>query len=794
MRLSRKFLSDYLNLDGINFTDVASKMVLVGNEYESISKLCDGSNLVVGHVLECEKHPESNKLSICMVDLGNDKKQILCGASNVKAGMKVIVAKVGAKLPGNIEIKEAKLAGMTSYGMICSLAELGLESKYLTIEDKDGIHELPADAPVGMDALAYLDFDDEIIDFELTSNRADLLSVLGMAYEVGAIYNKEVTLPKTEVATISDDINNYYSLEVKTSKVSMYLAKLVNKVVIKESPNFIKARLIASGIRPINNVVDISNYVMLEYGQPLHFFDADKLGKKIVVRMAHNDEMVTTLDNVSHKLNSNDILITDGSTPIALAGVMGGLNTEVDTNTKNILIESAIFNPLNIRMTSKKVMRSEASNRFEKGIDPNRTLLALNRACYLLNKYAAGEVLSGVLTFDSADKSSKEISLSLTKINNVLGMSLTKDEVLSIFKRLKLEVSYDGEFLVTVPTRRLDLTIKEDLIEEIGRMHGYDNLVGKLPISNIKEGSYERSNKMAKELRHLMAGLGLNEVLTYSLLKDSDVDKFVLNLKEKVTLLSPMSEDRKVMRQSLIYSLYSVLDYHLARNLKDVNIFEIGSVYYKNYDKYHEDMFLSGLLCGDYLANNWQGKVVKADFYLTKGMVEDVLNYLGLANRYQFKVMSIPNGYHPTRSASIYVDQELVGHLGQIHPSISKKEAYVFELNLDKILGIKVRGIKFKEISKYPSISKDLAFVIKKNISAKEIMDIIKRVGGRLLTFVDVFDIYTGSNVLPDEKSLAYSLVFQDATKTLSDEEVNSIIDKIISEVKTKVKGQLRTK
>ena len=794
MRLSKSFLGDYLDIKDLSFTDIAKKMVLAGNEYESLTKLSNATNLVIGQVTNCIKHPESTKLSVCTVDLGNESKQIICGASNVAIGQKVVVAKVGAILDGGIEIKAAKLAGLDSEGMICSLAELGIEAKYLTDDDKNGIHILATDAPVGQDAIKYLGFDDEIIDFELTSNRADLLSVIGMAYEVGAIYNKKVTLPDNKVEEIDDNITYLNTLEVLTANCSLYLSKLVRNVVIKESPIFIKNRLIASGIRPINNVVDISNYVMMEYGQPLHFFDADLLGTKVIVRMAEEKESLTTLDGITRILKTSDIVIANDQEVVALAGVMGGLATEVTKDTKNIFIEAAIFDSNSVRTTANKNnLRSEASNRFEKGVDPKRTLLALIRAAYLLNKYASGEVLTGVLTFDEADQELKRINLSLTKINNVLGMKLKSEEVINIFTRLGFAVIGDEDFEVVVPTRRLDINIQEDLIEEVGRINGYDNIVGQMPKTMIKSGNYSRRANLVKELRSLLNSLGLNQVITYSLVSKEEINKFVPLKHEEIVLLNPMSEDKKIMRQSLLTGLMTVWEYNFARNIKDINIFEVGSVYYLN-QTYHEDMTISGLLYGNYLSNDWQGKVIKNDFYVTKGIIENILKYLGLANRYTFSGEHLPSDFHPVRSASIIIDNQIIGHFGQVHPLVNKKEIYLFELNLDKLLAVKVREIKFKEVCKFPCVNKDLAFVVDHNVTSAEIMNVIKKVGGRLLYNLDVFDVYVGDNVAANEKSIAYSLTFQDQTKTLNDEEVTEIVNKIIKEVEITIPAKLRTK
>lgn len=792
MRLSKKFLADYVDIKNISFNEVANKMVSVGNEFESVSKLSDATGLIVGEVVACEKHPESTKLSICKVNVGEATHQILCGAANVAKGQKVVVAQIGAILPGGFEIKKAKLAGMDSEGMICSLAELGIDNKFLTEDDKNGIHVLGEDAVVGSDPLAYLGFDDEVIDFELTANRSDLLSVIGMAYEVGAIYDLPINLPVSEVNQTGTDINQDYSLTVKTSKCSTYLGKVVHNLKVGPSPDFIKARLMASGIRPINNVVDISNYVMLEYGQPLHFFDLEKLGHEVIVREAVDNEEIITLDGVTRTLKATDIVIANSKEAVAVAGVMGGLKTEVTEQTTDILIESAVFDPKSIRATAKDIWRSEASARFEKGIDANYSLNALNRACYLLSLYASGEVQTGLLSHEDAYPNEKEIVLSLETINSVLGMELTSAEVLDVFKKLKFEVIFDKLFTVFVPTRRLDISLKEDLIEEVGRMYGYDKIKSKLPTAPTKEGSYNKKSKFNKEVRSLLNSLGLNQVLTYSLVANNDL--FVATKKEEIKLASPMSEDRKVLRQSLLPSLIEVFNYNSARNVKDINIFETGSIYYLENDQVCEDMHLAGLMSGSYLTNDWQGKRITSDFYLLKGVIESLLKYLGLNNRYSFTSSDLPRDFHPTKSAAVVIDRTVVGYMGSVHPLISKKDLYVFELDLEKLLAIKVRPIKYKEISKYPAVNKDLAFVVNKKTTSEEVMSIIKRVGGRLLANVDLFDLYVGDNVGADRKSLAYALTFQDASKTLSDEEINSLITKITGEVENKLDAKLRSK
>ena len=795
MRVSKSFLNDYIKVDDLDFNEVANKMVLAGNEYESVEKISEATGIVVGHVLECEMHPESKKLHICKVDLGNEVVQILCGAPNMRQGIKVPVATVGAKLPNGMEIKKAKLAGMDSNGMCCSLEELGIESKYMSEEDKTGIHVLPDDAPVGADAIHYMGYDDEVIDFELTANRGDLLSILGMAHEIGAIYNRLVTYPENQPKVLKENINDNMTIDVQTENCPIYLGKIVKDVVIKDSPEWMKERLMASGIRSINNVVDISNYVMLEYGQPLHFFDKDRLGDKVIVRMAEENEKLKTLDGQERTLKTSDIVIANEKEAVALAGVMGGLSTEVEMDTKNIFVEAAIFEPIHIRYTAKSILRSEASSRYEKGIDPNRTKEALNRACYLLEKYADGKVYDGILTHDKTSKEDKKIEVTLDKINAVLGMELKKEEVIDVFTRLGFKVKENhAVFHVSVPTRRLDINIKEDLIEEVGRIYGYEHVVGKLPVLETKEGSYSKKELLTKELHHRLQGLGLTEVITYSLVRKEDANKYTNYQNEDITLLDPLTEDRKYLRKSLIPSLLNVWEYNISRNQKNVAIYESGNIYYKENEEYIEKPMISGLLYGIGTNNLWQQEKIVVDFYYVKGIIENIMKYLGLNNRYSFDTNNLPKEFHPGRSCALLIDREVVGYFGQVHPTECKKEVYVFELDLLKIMSHKVRMVKYKEVSKYPAIHKDVAFIVEKKITSKEIMDVLKHVGGRMVTNIDVFDVYTGENVGENEKSIAYSITFEDATKTLTDEEVMKVFNKMIDEVESKLNARVRDK
>ncbi|MDD3241890.1 MAG: phenylalanine--tRNA ligase subunit beta [Bacilli bacterium] len=797
MRLSKKFLSDYLDVSGLSFNELAEKMILIGNEYDSVEKLSSATNCVVGYVEEIKEHPDSDHLHVCQVKINdNEITQIVCGAPNVDKGQKVIVALPGAILPGNFEIKKGVIRGEESNGMICSLGELGIDSKYLSEEDKNGIHALENDAPIGIDAISYLGYDDEVIDFELTSNRSDLLSIIGMAYEVNSIIDSKVEIKEDIISREVEDINDYLSINVNTDKCPLYIARMVKNVVIKESPLFIKNRLIASGIRPINNVVDISNYVMLEYGQPLHFFDYDKLNKVINVRMANNNEKIVTLDQIERALTEEDIVICNDKEAICLAGVMGGLNSEVDNNTVNVAIEAAIFDSFNVRKTSNNILRSEASNRFEKGIDYKRTYMAINRAVYLLEKYADALVIKGQLVHNKIEYKEKIVEVTLDKINSVLGLNLTVEEVISALSKLTLEATYNNDkFTINIPSRRLDLNIKEDIIEEVGRIHGINNIIGKLPTTEAIPGSYEEEYYREKQIRKRLSSLGLTQVKTYTLTNQNNINQFNLNKVDAIILQSPMSEDRKYLRTTLIPSLLEVMNYNIARKNNDIFIYESSNIYYYDSEKnVKTKRLISGLINGVYTTNSWKNEKVIGDFYVLKGIVENILNYLGLTDRYDFVINELPSELHPYQSANIIIDREQVGIIGKVHPKLTKGNVYVFELDLDKILNIKVRNIKNKEINKYPSISKDVAFILDKDVLAGDVIKLIKKTAGRMLTNIGVFDIYTGENIDSNRKSVAFNLVFSDNTKTLTDVEVMNYFDKIIEEVKAKFNAELRDK
>ena len=789
MVLSRKFIKDYIDIDdSLTITDIAEDMTRVGNEYDYAGPLLNCTNLVVGKIVKCVDHPDSDHLHVCNVDIGKEELQIVCGAPNAREGIKVVVALEGAKLPGG-EIKKGKIRGVESNGMMCSKAELGLDNKFLKDEDREGIHELPKDTTLGINAIEALGLDDEIIDFELTSNRGDELSILGLAYELGAIYDKKVKDIDLSYKEEKESIKDSFNIDIKTDNCSLFLAKKALNVTIKESPDFIKNRLIACNIRPINNVVDISNYVMLETGQPLHFYDADRLGDTLIVRMAKDNEKLRTLDGEERILDKNDIVIANKKEAVGLAGVMGGLDTEVEDTTKNIIIESAIFDAASIRKTSKKILRSEASNRFEKGLDPNRTYMAIERSCALLAKYADAKILKDTVTYDKSLKEDKIILIKAEDVNNLLGTNISKKEIIDIFTRLGFKSKESKDVIeVIVPRRRLDINIKEDLIEEVGRIYGINNIEGKLPRLDARRGTFD---KTTRDIRNKMIDLGLSEVLTQIFINPADGKKYTTDEFEVVKLLDPLSIEKAALRYTLVPSLMKVYDYNKSHNLKDIAIFEIAKGFYIKNGEYGEDNKLCALLSGDYFYQ--VGDSIKFDFYVVKGIIEQLLDYLGYANRYSFVLAnSVPNEFHPGVYANIVLQGKEIGFIGRINPSILKEDVYLFEINLDKLLENRTSSIKYKEISKYLGMEKDVAFVFKKGLTNKEIVDVIKKAGGKLLTNIDVFDIYTGDKIGSDEISIAYNLKFEDATKTLTDEEVMVVFNKIISDVENKLGAKVR--
>lgn len=787
MKISVNWINEYVDVKDLDKKKLADEITNAGVNVENVKEY-SFNNLIVGQIVSCGKHPASDHLNICIVDTGKEKLQIICGADNVREGIKVVVALEGAVLPGDFKIEKRKLLGVESCGMICALYELGLADKETTYDD--GIHILDDSAKVGDDATKYLNADDTIYTLDLNPNRNDCLSHLGFAYEVASVLDKEITMPETLHGEIGESIKDNLSLEVDTDLCPMYLSKMVRDVKIGPSPDFIKNRLEEVGMRSINNVVDISNYIMLEYGQPLHFFDKEKLGNKIIVREAFDGEEITTLDDTLRKLTKNDIVITNENGPVAIAGVMGGLNTDIDENTKDVVIESAIFNPYNVRYTSIRLgLRSEASLRIEKGLNYEYTIDAIERACYLLERYASGKVLKDTLVHDRVLKEDKKATISLEKINSILGITLECSDVERVLGQLKFPYTKeDNVFEVTIPNRRMDVSIKEDIIEEVGRLYGYDKLENKRMVLPIKSGSYTKNIGIRKAISKRLRSLNLNEVKTYTLVSEKEKDMFKRG--EYLKVLMPMSQDKMYVRKSLIPSLLNVYDYNKKRGTKNVNIYEISNVYD---EKYNEEVILSILCSGEYVPVNFKQVGIKNDFYVLKGIIENLLNYLGYDKRYRFEPLKDKKELHPGISANIYIDNDLVGFIGKMSPKLVKDDIYVAEINLSILYGKKTKKIKYPEISKYPDITKDVAFILDKKVLVSDVIKEIRKNGTKILNDVTVFDLYE-SEKLENKRSIAFKLTFNDFERTLKEEEVDKIFRNVIDAVMTKFKCEIRDK
>jgi phenylalanyl-tRNA synthetase beta chain len=803
MFVSYKWLQDYVDLSGVTPTELAEKITKSGIEVEGVEVLNEGiSGVVVGYVMEREQHPNADKLSKCLVDIGAEAPvQIICGAKNVAQGQKVAVATVGAILPGDFKIKKAKLRGEESNGMICSLQELGIEGKLAPKEYAEGIFVFPADTEVGSDAMTQLNRDDQVLELSLTPNRSDALSMLGVAYEVAAILGREVKLPEANVTEATEKASDYISISVDAKEENpLYVGKVIKNVKIGPAPLWMQTRLMAAGIRPHNNVVDITNYILLEYGQPLHAFDYDRLGsKEILVRLAHEGEVVETLDDVKRTLSSDELVITNGQIPVALAGVMGGANSEVSSDTTTVLLESAYFKGGSIRKTSKTHgLRSEASARFEKGVDPNRVRAAAERAAYLMELYAGGEVLEGSVVADSLEIQPAVVSTTLEKINNVIGMKLDIKTVEAIFARLKFDVETDNEvFKVTVPTRRGDITIEEDLIEEVARLYGYDNIPSTLPIGEATPGRLSDYQLKRRIARNYLESTGLYQAVTYSLTSEDKVSQYALDKREPIRLAMPMSEERSLLRLSIVPQLLEVLKYNAARQHDSTGVYETGAVFLaeSGQELPQEQEHLAVALTGLWHSHLWQGEKKPVDFYVLKGILEGLFAKLGLQEKVEYRKASI-EGMHPGRTAEVLLEGKSIGFVGQIHPQVQKekdlKDTYVSEINLREALQASTEPLKYQSIPRYPSITRDIALVVDKAVSSFELKSVIQIAGGALLKEVQVFDLYEGDRLEAGTKSIAFSLKYFDPERTLTDEDVTKTHQQVLNALEQKTGAVLR--
>ena len=787
MLVSYNWLKQYTNVED-NASALAEKITRGGIEVEGVEYLAEEiSGVVVGYVESKEKHPDAEKLNVCQVNVGEEENlQIVCGAPNVDAGQYVIVATVGAKLPG-IKIKKAKLRGVESQGMICSLAELGLSKSVVPNNYQEGIYVFETEQELGSDVVEVLGLNDYILDLSITPNRADALSMRGLTYELGALYNNKVDF--NDVEKEEDYEATSLQVAIESDSCRNYVGQVVKNVEVTSSPLWLQTRLMNSGIRPINNIVDITNYVLLEFGQPMHAFDKDLVGDKIIVRDAKEGEVLETLDGEERKLQTTDLVITDGTRAIALGGVMGGKNTEVSEETKNIILESAYFNPTSVRRTSAAHgLRSDSSARFEKGIDPNMQKAALARAVELILELCPNAVVeSSVGVVNKVDD--KVVEITTSYINNYLGIILSTEEIVAILEGLSFKVEASGEDLVVkVPTRRPDISIKQDLVEEVIRIYGYDNLASTLPkFSKTIKGGLTYSQRMVRDLRAVYASLGFNDTINYSLVSEEEATQYTLEDHHKVRLLMPMTETHSTLRQSLIPGLLNTVQYNVARKQKDLKLLEIGRVFFGSGDdniQPKETLYLSAALTGEERATKWLKESSALDFFAAKGYLEVVFERLGLEEKVTYKKSTL-EGMHPGRFAEVYLGEKRIGFIGEVHPQVADKlglnTTYVFEINLDEVISEGKVKPKYEEVTKYPEITRDIAMLVDVKDEYQNIYNVVESVNSKLITKVELFDLYVGAELLVGKKSLALTITYSDKQKTLTDEEVTAVHDKVLA-------------
>lgn len=793
-----EWLSDYLNLNEIDANDLADRLSKTGIEVESVNNYGKNlNNLVVGQVKELVPHPDSDHLSLTQVEIAPGKtQQIVCGAPNVALNQKVIVALEGAILPGGLEIKPTQLRGQESNGMICSLQELGFSDSVVAKEYAKGIFVLPEDAPVGADIVDYLHLDDNIIELDITPNRADALSIHGAAHEVGAILSQKPNFKTLALdSLVNGDSAQGITIEVEDPSISPhYQLRLIQNVSIKESPLWVQLRLMKAGIRPINNVVDVTNYFLLLYGQPMHSFDYDLLpSKNIRVAYAEEGQVFTTLDNVDRKLSTTDVLIKAGDTPVALAGVMGGLDTEVTDKTTNVLLETAVFDSQNVRTTSKKFgLRSESSARFEKGINIATINEAGELAAEFMAQLAGGEVADKVVEYKDIDLSNTKVDVNNNALEEKIGIQLSNEEIETIIDRLGFTVEFhEDHYTVEIPPRRWDIEIEADVLEEIARIYGYDNIPLTLPTSPSRSGRLTNKQSLVRQLRSISEGMGLNQVISYVLTSDDHANLLKSDEADFVKLDLPMSEERTVLRQSMFPALLEIAQFNNARQNKDLAFYEAGRVFFSQgaHKQPIEAERFAILLSGTDRESTWYGNKAKYDFYSIKGMVESIMEALRLSDSLSFEVNADIKVMHPARTANVLLDGQNIGFLGQIHPNVADEfdldhATFFAELDFDAIVAYDRPSLIQTAIPKFPSTSQDIALLVDIKQSHQDLVDIIKENGPEYLISVQLFDQYKGENIAADKQSLAYHLVFQHPDQTLTDNEVKVYMDKINAALK----------
>lgn len=796
MRLSINWLKEYVNLDGITPEELADKLTVAGLEVEEISRMAEGTNLVIGKVLTCEEHPDSDHLHVTTVDVGDEVLNIVCGAPNVAAGQKVIVSKVGAKLAGGFEIKPAKVRGVESNGMICSLSELGVDKKAQTEEQLSGIYVFEDDAPVGeTNVLEYLGLDDTLLDIGLTPNRADCNAMWNLAKEVGAVLKREVKWPEYEGASQIGEKGNF-KLASTTDKCPVFVGKVVNHVKVGPSPKWMQNHLHAYGIKSINNVVDISNYVMVETGQPLHFYDLSKLPHHEITVVDDVEMTMQALDGIDYEIKKGDLLITTGGEPTGIAGIMGGEESKIDENTTSIFIEAAAFNSVSIRNTSRRLgLATEAASHFTKGLEPLSQIKAVDRSVQLLKELAEADGFEENVQIGTIDTTVRTVTETLTHCNELLGTNFTMEEVLDVLQSLDLDPTQDGDsFTCTIPSYRTDISIREDIDEEIIRMLGYDGLNATLPRMETTAGQLSDVQAMRRNIKSTLNAMGLSEVITYTLVSQKNLDNALLPAGEPIYLASPMSEERKALRTSLINSLLECLSYNENHKNENTSIFEISKVHAKGKEEERLGFVMSGSLQKSRL-----NKIdVKVDFFTAKGVLETTLEKLGFAKeRLSFKENTLDTEhFHPYRSACVYLGKDLLGILGEIHPALAKElgcgRAIYGEFILNVLLNAKRSKVKFSAINKFPAVHRDIALVADLDVKAEQLTKAIKAAAKRLVKDVEVFDIYQGEHVEAGKKSIALAITYQAEDHTLTEQEINEVHGAVLAKLEKDCNAVLR--
>lgn len=794
MLLPIKWLRDYVEFD-IDSKELAEKLTATGSHVEAIEDVDKGvEKVVVGKILNIEKHPDADKLVITKIDVGEDDDlQIVTGADNIKEGDVVPVALVGSRLPGDIKIKKGKLRGIESFGMLCSADELGIPTNVVPKNQRDGIFILNGDYKLGTDIREELSLIGEVMELEITPNRPDCLSVIGMAREAAATLNKDLKYPFIKIMKEEGDMLELIdSIEVKDSSLcKRYYSKVLKDVEVKESPMWLQTRLMEAGVRPINNIVDVTNYVMLEFGQPLHAFDLDKIkGKKIIVRNAIEGETIKTLDECDRKLDESMLVIADEKDPIAIAGVMGGFDSEVTNSTKNILIESATFDRMSVRLTSKKLnLRTEASTKYEKGLDPNIAKTACERVCQLIEEMSSATVLKGEI--DKFGEKPKEVVIEVPEedIKKLIGIEIEKQRILDILNHLEIKTEYnEGVYKSVVPTFRNDLRLKADIIEEIARIYGFDNIGFAPLVGTLTRGEKSETRKLEDLSKEILVGFGLNELMTYSFLSPKTYDKILLPKEDEkrdyIRLRNPLGEDYSVMRTTLIGNTMEVLSRNYKHGVESAKTFEIGNVFIPARELPEEKKLVS------------LGMYGSVDFFSLKGVVDEFLKRLGIEN-IEYIAISDNSTFHPGRTANVLINGKNIGVMGEIHPDVlenydMKVRCLVGELDFETIVRESNLEKKYTHLPKYPSVTRDIALLVDNDIEVREIEKIIEQNSKDLVESIALFDVYTGDQVDEGKKSVAYSIVYRSKDKTLKDEDVVKVHSKILEKLEEKLNAILR--